>query len=186
MKKEKTDHKISKSQSREISDLLSSYKKALSILKQYDDGNLRRQKKGKVKFVLTTESCRQIIKELKKILANKKGVGNLFGQEYAGKFDGIIGGINQTYDGKQLYASIEEKAAHLLYFAVKDHPFVDGNKRIAAFLFVYFLSRNNYSRGKNREIKISENALVALVLLIAISNPKEKEVMINLITNLIS
>jgi len=172
-----------------ILDLLFSYKKALSILKQYDDGNLRRQKKGKAKFVLKTEDCRQIVKELKKKLADrkdKKGVGSLFGQEYAGKFEGIIGGLYQTCAGKQLYASIEEKAAHLLYFAVKDHPFVDGNKRIAAFLFVYFLSRNNYSRKTSGEIKISENALVALVLLIAISNPKEKEVMINLITNLIN
>jgi len=171
---------------KKISDLLSSYRKALSILKQYDDGNLRRQKKGKAKFVLKTEDCRQIIKELKKRLADKKGVGNLFGQEYAGKFEGIIGGLNQAYAGKKFYASIEEKAAHLLYFAVKDHPFIDGNKRIAAFLFVYFLARNNYSRWKNREMKISENTLVALVLLIAISNPKEKETMINLITNLIS
>jgi len=172
-----------------ILDLLFSYKKALSILKQYDDGNLRRQKKGKAKFVLKTEDCRQIVKELKKKLADrkdKKGVGSLFGQEYAGKFEGIIGGLYQTCAGKQLYASIEEKAAHLLYFAVKDHPFVDGNKRIAAFLFVYFLNRNNYSRKTSGEIKISENALVALVLLIAISNPKEKEVMINLITNLIN
>ena len=171
------------------SDLLSSYKKALSILKQYDDGNLRRQKKGKAKFALKTENCRQIIKELKKRLADKadkRGVGSLFGQEYAGKFEGIIKGLYQTYAGKELYASVEEKAAHLLYFAVKDHPFVDGNKRIAAFLFVYFLDRNNYSRKASGEIKISENALVALVLLIAISNPKEKETMIDIITNLIS
>ena len=171
------------------SDLLSSYKKALSILKQYDDGNLRRQKKGKAKFVLKTEDCRQIIKELKKRLADKEdksGVGSLFGQEYAGKFEGIIKGLYQAYAGKEFYASLEEKAAHLLYFAVKDHPFVDGNKRIAAFLFVYFLDRNNYSRKAGGEMKISENALVALVLLIAISNPKEKETMIDIITNLIS
>ncbi len=173
---------------KKISDLLSLYKRSLSILKQYDDGNLRRQKKGKAKFVLKTEDCRQIIKELKKRLADKadkKGVGNLFGQEYAGKFEGIISGLYQTYTGKQLYASMAEKAAHLLYFAVKDHPFVDGNKRIAAFLFVYFLDRNNYSRKASGEMKISENALVALVLLLAISNPKEKEVMVDIITNLI-
>jgi len=179
------------------SDLFSSYKKALSILKQYDDGNLRRQKKGKAKFVLKTEDCRQIIKELKKRLArldsarladkkDKRGVGSLFGQEYTGKFEGIIKGLYQTYAGKEFYASTEEKAAHLLYFAVKDHPFVDGNKRIAAFLFVYFLDRNNYSRKAGGEMKISENALVALVLFIAISNPKEKETMIDIITNLIS
>ncbi len=113
-------------------------------------------------------------------------MGNLFGQEYAGKFEGIVGGLNQAYAGKKFYASMTEKAAHLLYFAIKDHPFVDGNKRIAAFLFIYFLYRNNYSRWKNGEMKISENTLVVLVLLIAISNPKEKETMINLITNLIS
>ncbi len=155
-------------------------------MKQYDDGNLRRQKKGKAKFVLKTEDCRQIIKELEKRLADKKGAGNLFGQEYAGKFEGIIKGLYQTYAGKEFYASLEEKAAHLLYFAVKDHPFVDGNKRIAAFLFVYFLDRNNYSRKTSGEMKISENTLVALVLLLAISNPKEKEIMIDIITNLIS
>ncbi len=173
---------------KKLSDLLSSYKKALFLLKQYDDGNLRRQSKGKAKFVLKTEDCRQIVKELKKRLADKKdksGVGSLFGQEYAGKFEGIIKGLYQVYAGKEFYASVEEKAAHLLYFAVKDHPFVDGNKRIAAFLFVYFLDRNNYSRKASGEIKISENALVALVLLIAISNPKEKEAMIDIITNLI-
>ena len=189
MKKGKNQHKIPESQSPEISDLLFSYKKALSILKQYDDGNLRRQRKGKAKFVLKIEDCRQIVKELKKSLADKRdkrGVGSLFGQEYAGKFEGIIRGLYQTYAGKQLYASIEEKAAHLLYFAVKDHPFVDGNKRIAAFLFVYFLDRNNYSRKTSGEMKISENALVALVLLLAISNPKEKEAMVDIITNLIS
>ena len=171
------------------SDLLSSYKKALTILKQYDDENLRRQKKRKAKFVLKTKDCRQIVKELKKRLADKKdksGAGSLFGQEYAGKFEGIIKGLYQTYAGKEVYASLEEKAAHLLYFAVKDHPFADGNKRIAAFLFVYFLDRNNYSRAENGEMKISENALVALVLLLARSNPKEKETMIALVTNLIS
>ncbi len=191
----------------EISDLLSSYKKALSLLKQYDDGNLKRQRKGKAKFILKIDNCRQIIKELKNKLArldfrldpieseraarladkkDKRGVGSLFGQEYAGKFEGIIKGLYQSYAGKKFYASLEEKAAHLLYFCIKDHPFVDGNKRIAAFLFVYFLDRNNYSRTRNKEMKISENALVALVLLVAISNPKEKEAMIDIITNLIA
>jgi death-on-curing family protein len=178
-------YKISQIQTREIADLLSSYKKSLSILKQYDDGNLRRQKKGKAKFVLKIEDCRQIIKELKKRLADKGRIGSLFGQEYAGRFEGIIKGLYQAYAGKEFYASLEEKAAHLLYFLVKDHPFVDGNKRIAAFLFVYFLERNDYSRRANGEIKISENALVTLVLLIAISNPREKETMVDVITNLI-
>ncbi len=173
----------------EISDLLSSYKRALSLLKQYDDGNLKRQKKGKARFILKIEDCRQIVKELKRKLADKKdkrGVGSLFGQEYAGKFEGIIRGLYQAYAGKKFYASLEEKAAHLLYFCIKDHPFIDGNKRIAAFLFVYFLDQNNHSHWKNKELKISENTLVALVLLVAISNPKEKETMIKIITNFIS
>lgn len=180
---------MAKIEKEEISDLLSSYKRALSLLKQYDDGILKRQKKGKAKFVLKTEDCRQIISELKKRLAGKKdrrGVGSLFGQEYAGKFEGIIKGLYQAYAGREFYKSLEEKAAHLLYFILKDHPFVDGNKRIGAFLFIYFLTKNNYSRWANGEIKISENALVALALLVAISNPKEKEAMIDLITNLIS
>ncbi|MDD5144973.1 MAG: Fic family protein [Candidatus Pacebacteria bacterium] len=90
-----------------------------------------------------------------------------------------------TLGGKELYQSIEEKAAHFLYFAVKDHPFVDGNKRIASFLFIYLLDKNECFYKKSGERKINDNALTVLALLIAASNPKEKDTLIKLITNLI-
>lgn len=85
-----------------------------------------------------------------------------------------------------MYPSIEEKAAHLLYFAIKDHPFVDGNKRIGSFLFVYFLDKNDYLHRSNGEKKINDNALTALALLTAVSHPDEKDKLIKIITNLIT
>jgi len=169
----------------QISDLLSAYSKALSVLEQYDAGRLKTIKKGKAKFTLKTNDCREIIRRVRKELAAKNEMPGLFGQEYPGKFEGIIKGLYQTFNKKELYKSLDEKAAHLLYFLVKDHPFVDGNKRIAAFLFVYFLDRNNYLFKKTGENKISDNTLIALVLLMAISHPKEKDAMTDIITNLI-
>jgi death-on-curing family protein len=93
--------------------------------------------------------------------------------------------LEQTFAGQSLYPSIEERAAHLLYFIIKDHPFIDGNKRIASFLFIVFLVKNNYLHNKKGEKKINDNALAALALLVAESDPKEKELMTALITNLL-
>ena len=91
----------------------------------------------------------------------------------------------QTFGGKYLYPSIEEQAAHLLYFIIKNHPFTDGNKRIGAFLFIWFLDKNKHRFKKSGELKINDNALVALALLVAQSNPAEKELMIKLITRFV-
>jgi len=99
---------------------------------------------------------------------------------------GILGSIDQTFGGSDLYPSVEEKAAHLLSFAIKDHPFIDGNKRIASLLFIWFLEKNNLLSAPDGERKINDNALVALALLVAESNPKQKDVMIKLIINLVS
>ncbi len=96
-----------------------------------------------------------------------------------------MGAIYQTFDKKELYSTLEEKTAHLLYLTIKDHPFADGNKRIASFLFVYFLEKNNYLFKRNGERKITDTTLVALALLIATSKPEEKDIMINIITNLL-
>lgn len=92
----------------------------------------------------------------------------------------------QTFGGKYLYPSIEEQAAHLLYFVVKNHSFTDGNKRIGAFLFIWFLEKNKYRFKKSGEVKINDNGLTALTLLVAQSNPEEKNLMIQLTVNLIS
>ena len=132
------------------------------------------------------EDCQRIVKEIKKELVVKKEAGSLFGNETSRGFEGIVKNLYQTFGGKELYKTIEEKAAHLLYFTIKDHPFTDGNKRIGSFLFVYFLDKNDYLYRENGERKINDNALTALSLLIAESNPKEKDILIKIITNLIS
>ena len=173
-------------QEAEILSLLADYSKTLSLLEQYDAGALEDKKGQKTKFILRYDNCVKIIGEIKKELNAKKEAGDLFGQERDGSFEGIIKGLYQTFGGKELYPAIEDKAAHLLYLIIKDHPFSDGNKRTASFLFVYFLDRSRYLFKKSGERKINDNALVTLALLIAESEPKEKEVMVRLVKNLIS
>lgn len=183
--RDKSKHELLSGQEREILDLLANYSKTLTLLEQYDSEKLVMAKKGRGKFILDYENAQKIIKEVKKELIAKSEAGDFFGQEYGDKFKAILGNIYQTFGGKELYASVEEKATHLLYFAVKDHPFVDGNKRIGSFLFVYFLDNNDYLYKASGEKKINDNALTALALLIAISDPKEKDKIIKIITNLL-
>ncbi|MBU3979225.1 virulence protein RhuM/Fic/DOC family protein [Patescibacteria group bacterium] len=173
-------------QEAEILNLLADYSKTLSLLEQYDKGKLADEKGRKSEFVLKYEDGAKIIAELKKELIAKKEASDLFGQERGGGFEGIIKGLYQTFAKKELYPAIEDKAAHLLYLTVKDHPFSDGNKRTASFLFVYFLDKSNYLFKKSGERKINDNALTALALLIAESDPKEKEVMIKIVKNLLA
>ena len=175
-----------KGQETEILDLLADYSKTLSLLEQYDKGELGEKEGKKTKFVLQYDDCVKIISELKKELIAKKEAGDLFGQERGGSFGGIIKGLYQTFAKKELYPTIEDKAAHLLYLVIKDHPFSDGNKRSAAFLFVYSLDKSDYLFKKSGERKINDNALTALALLIAESDPKEKETMIKIIKNLVT
>ena len=175
-----------KGQGAEILNLLADYSKTFSLLEQYDKNELAEQKGKKTKFVLQYENCVKIISELKNQFIAKKQAGNLFGQERDGSFEGIIKGLYQTFGKKELYPNIGDKASHLLYFVIKDHPFSDGNKRSASFLFVYFLDKSNYLFKKSGERKINDNALTALALLIAESDPKEKEVMIKIVKNLLA
>jgi len=183
--KNKFKHELLSGQEQEILDLLANYSKTLTLLEQYDTEKLCLARHGKAKFVLTYKITCLIIDELKKELITKTEASDLFGQEYGDKFKAILGNIYQTFGRKELYASIEEKAAHLLYFIIKDHPFTDGNKRVGSFLFIYFLDKNNYLHKESGEKKINDNALTAIALLIAISDPKEKDKMIKIITNLL-
>ena len=176
---EKSKKELLTGQEGEILNLLSSYAKTLTLLEEYDNGKLKTAKGRRSKFVLQYEDCQRIVKEIKKELIAKKEAGSLFGNETSRGFEGIVKNLYQTFGGKELYKTIEDKAAHLLYFTIKDHPFTDGNKRIASFLFVYFLDKNDYLYRENGEKKINDNALVALALLIAESNPKEKDILIN-------
>lgn len=125
------------------------------------------------------------IAELKKQLIQKKEAGDIFGVERGSSFKAILGNIRQTFRGKDLYPSVEERAAHLLYFIIKDHPFTDGNKRIGSLMFIWFLDKNNSLYTSEGTKKFNDNALVALALLVAVSHPKQKDLMIKLIINMI-
>jgi prophage maintenance system killer protein len=112
--------------------------------------------------------------------------GNLFGHEKDDSFQGAIANVFQTFDGTELYPSIEEKAANLLYFLVRDHPFIDGNKRIAAFMFLWFLEKNGTLYRSDGTKRIADNALVALTLMVAESKPQEKDLIVKMTVNLIN
>ncbi len=183
---EKSKHELLAGQEQEIFDLLANYSKTLTLLEQYDKEKLPLIKNTKGKFILKYEEAINVISEIKKNLIAKKEASDLFGRENSDKFKGILGNIYQTFDRKELYPSLEEKGAHLLYFIIKDHPFVDGNKRIASFLFVYYLDKNNFLYRKTGEKKINDNTLTALAILIAISDPSEKDKLIKIITNLLA
>jgi len=183
---EKSKHKLLAEQEQEIFDLLANYSRTLTLLEQYDKEKLSLIKNTKGKFILKYEEAINVISKIKEDLITKKETSDLFGQENSDKFKGILGNIYQTFDRKELYPSLEEKSAHLLYFIIKDHPFVDGNKRIASFLFVYYLDKNNFLYRKTGEKKINDNTLTALALLIAISDPSEKDKLIKIITNLLA
>jgi prophage maintenance system killer protein len=125
------------------------------------------------------------IAALKADLMVRGEASELFGNQKDDSFAGILGNIVQSFGGEFLYPSIEEQAAHLLYFVIKNHPFSDGNKRIGAFLFIWFLQRNQHHLKTDGELKINDNALAAIALLVAQSDPVQKQLMIHLIMNLI-
>ena len=182
----KSANELLKGQEQEILSLLSDYSKTLTLLEQYDKEKVPLAKNSKGKFIIDYANASEIIKIIKKNLTTKKEASEFFGQENSEKLKGILGNLYQTFDKKELYASLEEKAAHLLYLIIKDHPFIDGNKRIASFLFVHFLDKNNYLYKEHGEKKINDNALVALALLTAISDRSEKEKIVKIITNLLT
>ena len=163
--------------------IISDYAYALDILDQYDYQSLEIiNTSGKETYQLTYEES------MSQIFLAKKAHGNsdLFGHEKDDSFKSSIATIYQTFDGIDLYPSIEEKAANLLYFITKNHSFSDGNKRIAAFLFLYFMERNGILFEENGNKRIADNTLVALTLMIAVSKPDEKETMTKVIVNLIN
>lgn len=160
--------------------LIMSYAKTWHLLLAYDENKLKlpgKQKKSISAFEYA--EAKQAISALKIDLAARNEATGLFGQEREHAFEAILGNIEQTFGGESLYKNIEEKAAHLLYFVIKDHPFSDGNKRIGCFVFLLYL------KLQNTVIKINDNGLVALALLIAESNPSQKDLMVRLIVNLL-
>ena len=167
-----------------VLEVISKYSTSFQTLKEYDDGFIDLSglnKKSKKEKRLTPEFCIEVIEGLKKSV---KG-GDLFGKPRNDAFKGSIEGVYQSYNGEDLYPTVAEKAAHLLYFVIKDHPFYDGNKRIGSLLFIVFLTINGENLAKNGETKISDRALTALALLIAESKPTEKDLITSLIRKLL-
>lgn len=168
-------------------EILSNYTHSFILLNQYDSHNLKTGSLNEqISYEIQYEEAVAAIAELKRQLLAKKEATELFGNQKDASFQGILGNVVQSFGGQYLYPSIEEQAANLLYFVIKNHPFSDGNKRIGAFLFVWFLEKNRHRFKKNGEVKINDNGLVALALLVAQSDPNEKELMIKLVINLIN
>ena len=156
------------------------YTKALTLLDQYDHQTLEKPDGENPVYRITYADCRNMVDSMEDTFKS-----DVFGVEKeVGKVEGIIAAVYQSVFGGDVYPSLEEKAANLLYFMIKDHPFADGCKRIAASLFLEFLNRNNALFKENKKV-ISDSALVAITLMIAESDPKEKDIMTTLVMNLI-
>ena len=183
---EKSHQKLLRKQSHELLSLIRQYTKSIDLLEQYDKKRVKRIRGSKTSYVVTYDEAKIVISELKKNLQDSKAQTGMFAVETSDRLKGIIGNLNQTFGSVELYKSAEEKAANLLYMVIKDHPFVDGNKRTGSILFIHFLDRNNILYRTNGERKINDNALVALALLVAISNPIEKDILIKVIMGLLS
>ncbi len=167
-------------------DVILNYSRTWSLLQGYDEDSLHVNIEPKeAKFVLDFDEAKEAIAQLKSELMRKGEATELFGREKAGEFGGMVRNIYQTFGGVDLLPSVEEKAANLLYYIIKGHPFNDGNKRIGAFMFILFLSKNSMLYKNSGELKINDNALVALSLMTAKSDPQQKETVINLIVNIL-
>lgn len=182
-----TTHEINVTEAIGLLQIINNYTQSFVLLNQFDSNRLREEKLNEnITYEIEHNDAINAIAELKRQLMKKKEASYLFGNQKDESFSGILNSIVQTFDSDYLYPSIEEQAAHLLYFVIKNHPFTDGNKRIGAFLFVWFLEKNKHRFKRNGEVKINDNGLTALALLIAQSNPDDKELMIKLIINLIN
>lgn len=165
-------------EARQILDVVESYSVALDLLDDYDHQCIAKPKGSEAIYVLTYEECRELIDNMK-FAADS----DLFGNEKDDSFKASIAAIYQTFFGEDVYPSLEEKAANLLYFVTKNHSFSDGNKRIAAAVFLYFLDKNGILYNENGDKIIADYTLVAITLMIAESRAEEKEAMVSLIMN---
>jgi len=179
---------LSKDEALGLLDIITNYTNSWLLLQNYDLDNLGELwKTKKLDYKLDSKEAYDSILALKKDLMDKGQASELFANLREDKWlQGIFWNIYQTFDWVELYETTEEKAANLLYFVVKDHPFSDWNKRSWAFLFILFLAKNNILFDNAWNKKINDRALVAITLLIAQSNPKDKDIMVKLLVNLIN
>lgn len=164
---------------KQVMSVIERYRLALDLLDDYDHQTMSRPSGNKAVYVLSYEECREIIDTMK-----YNADSDIFGNEKDDSFKGSIGNIYQSFGGEDVYPSLEEKAANLLYFVTKNHSFSDGNKRIAATMFLYFLDKNGVLLKDGKKL-IDDHTLVALTIMIAESKPEEKEMMISVIMNCI-
>lgn len=174
------DTELKTAEAKEIIKVINNYSNALNLLDDYDHKRIIKPSGTKDNKKITYEDCMNVIGKLK-----FNSDSNLFALERDEGLKEVIGTIYQSFDGKDLYPTIEEKAANFLYLITKNHTFIDGNKRIAATLFIYFLEFYNILFNENGQI-IDNNTLVAITLLIAQSNPKEKDILIDLVMNFLN
>lgn len=174
------DNQLEADEIKNVLKVIGEYTKALDLLDSYDYRTIKKIKGTDSLKQIKYEDCKLIIENLK---FNEKS--NLFAVERDRGLESIIGNIYQSFDGEYIYKSVEEKAANFLYLIVKNHVFVDGNKRVAATLFIYFLEFYNILYKDNKQV-IDNNTLAALTLLIAESNPKEKDILVDLVTNFLN
>lgn len=167
-------------------DIIKTYARTWYLLKEYDDSTLRVPKlERQEEWAIRYNGATQAIRELKDDLRERGEASDLFGLEREEMLQGILGSLYQTYGGAEVYLSVEEKAAHLLYFIIKDHPFVDGNKRIGTYMFIVYLDQNRLLLEPSGVPKFTDSALVALALLVAESRPEQKEEMLTLIVHFV-
>ena len=171
------NERITGDDAKEILGVINAYTKALNLLDDYDHHTIKKIKGQTSEKIITYDECMNIIDKLR-----FNNESSLFALERDGNFKSIINDIYQTFGGNYVYPTIEEKAANLLYLTVKNHAFIDGNKRIAATIFIFFLQVNNILYRDNNMV-IDNNSLAAITLLIAESNPKEKDILIDLVMN---
>ena len=166
--------------SRQILDIVESYTDAYTLLDAYDREAVPRPRGVRSTYVLDCHECMELIAQMRPRFGS-----DIFGREKDESFRSSIAAVYQSYGGEELYPSLEEKAANLLYFIIKNHSFVDGNKRIACSLFLYFLDRND-GLFRGIEKRVSDSTLVAMALMIAESRPEEKETMVALVMNFLA
>ena len=164
--------------SKQVLTVVENYSKALDLLDAYDHQTMQRPAGDQAVYVLNYEECRKVIDSMR--FGNES---ELFGAEKDDSFKGSIGNIYQSFAGVEIYPSLQEKAANLLYFVTKNHSFLDGNKRIAATMFLYFLDRNGILYDDEGRKRIDDHTLVALTIMIAESRPEEKEMMVSVVMN---
>ncbi len=179
-------HDLLRGQGLELLALIKDYTKSLDLLEQYDNKKIVSKKGKKESRTLTISFAENVIEKVKNSLTESGKALGVFGVDTGKKLESIIKNLNQTFSGSDLYPTFEDKSANLLYLVIKDHPFLDGNKRIASVLFVSFLDLNNRLYRTTGERKINDNALVALALLVAVSPSSEKELIIDLVKSLMA